>query len=99
MSLKSEWGPPQWKLIHIYARCLNDDTRDGYINYIYSLTETLPCGKCRDHWAKLLCIFPVELNVKNNKTAFAWSFVIHNEVNKSLGKPELTYDAAVRIYS
>lgn len=73
-----EWGPPAWKALH-------DAAAAGELNqtWLHKFTYTrVPCGECRQHWLGLLQKFP--LDVKNQ---YEWSVMIHNEVNKRLGKP------------
>lgn len=98
MSKKEVWGRAQWTAIHSFAACLSNKTKYGYITYINSLPDTMPCGACRTHFKELLKKYPIELNVKNNREAFAWSFIIHNEVNAQIGKPIFKYSEALKMY-
>src|SRR5687767_8695514 len=53
----------------------------------------LPCGECRTHWFGMLKRTPPDW-----ANYFAWAVARHNEVNRRLGKPEITEGEARKIW-
>ncbi len=58
--------------------------------YLHLFQRLYPCGECAAHFGEILAKFPPQVGSRNS--AVGWGCVVHNEVNKSLGKAE--YDCA-----
>jgi len=90
------WGQGTWVLLHCvtatYPLRVTPAVRDRYEQLLYSLSETLPCKKCRKHFAKHLTLSPPSL--ESRKAFMKWMIDFHNNVNHRLGKPVLTYREA-----
>lgn len=88
-TLKAELGRASWKLFHtIMARFPDqpsDEERAALKSYIYLFARLYPCGECASHFQKILRKFPPQTSSRS--TAAAWGCHVHNEVNKSKGKP------------
>jgi hypothetical protein len=91
----SVWGPILWNTMHIislgYPETPDDATQQAAANFYRSLSFLIPCPICRDHYAKLIQMSPPATESKD--ALIKWVFTIHNEVNKQLGKVEISYDA------
>ncbi len=93
-----DWGPAKWIKTHQLAK-YSDLRKNDLVMYVYGLRNELPCEECRLEYSKLLEEFPLRGDhLKDNRTAFEWTVFIHNQVNKRLGKPMFTYDAAWAMY-
>lgn len=88
-TLKAELGRAAWKLFHTtMARFPDKPTPDesgALKSYIYLFARLYPCGECAAHFQKILKAFPPQTSSRS--TAAAWGCHVHNEVNKSKGKP------------
>jgi hypothetical protein len=57
----------------------------------------LPCGDCRRKFQGELKEHPPDLS--SHESAFAWTVDLHNKVNDHLGKKQVNYDDALRLWS
>jgi hypothetical protein len=56
----------------------------------------VPCGECRIGWQKILNETPPDLS---SRAAYArWTWQAHNTVSRKLGKPEMGWDEAAKLY-
>ena len=85
---KSFWGPSTWCMIHCAAASYRPENRASFKQFIYSLTQLLPCDICKQHLTKNLKTIPLTDNVlRDNRSALMWSYFLHDLVNKQLNKP------------
>ena len=61
------------------------DESDALKSYIYLFARLYPCGECAQHFQTIIEKFPPQTSSRS--TAAAWACHVHNEVNKSKGKP------------
>jgi hypothetical protein len=61
------------------------------VDFVESYKEIIPCLSCREHFEQVL----VENPVPEADDLFKWSVDVHNIVNRRLGKPEFSYEAAL----
>ena len=89
--LTTIWGPSTWHLLHtmsfnypVYPTC--DDKRN-YRNFILSLQNVLPCGKCRNNLKENFKKLPLKMSHMNSRYTFSlYVYKLHEVVNKMLGK-------------
>jgi hypothetical protein len=97
------WGPFFWHTIHIVA--LGYPSKPSYAHkkaakeFYESLKILIPCPECRNHYVKYLEILPLTPHLDSRDDLFKWTVLLHNEVNKSLGKPEFTQAQSIAFYS
>jgi hypothetical protein len=97
------WGPFFWHTIHITA--LGYPTEPTYAHkkaakdFFESLKHLIPCPVCRDHYVEHLEKLPISPHLDKRGDLFKWTVVLHNEVNKILGKKEYTEAQAIDFYS
>jgi FAD-linked sulfhydryl oxidase len=88
-TLKAELGRAAWKLFHTTMARFPDQPTDeesaALKSYIHLFARLYPCGECASHFQKILKKFPPQTSSRS--TAAAWACHVHNEVNKSKGKP------------
>lgn len=94
------WGPIFWTTMHIvslgYSTNPTTKEQEGAVQFYESLQEVIPCPICRSHYKEFLTNMPVREAVKNRTTLIQWVFNIHNEVNKKLNKPELSFEDYIK---
>ncbi len=96
------WGPSGWKFLHSVTfqypikPTVNDKAH--YKEFFNSLKHTLPCEKCAYHYTAHLRKFPIDSALETREKLVRWLITVHNEVNKSLGKREYSYEEVIDIY-
>lgn len=96
--MTSIWGPPLWHVLHIisfnYPLKPTKEDKLNYFNYFNNIKHILPCKYCRDNLKKNLKKLPLKKGVfKSRDTLSMWVYLLHEEINKMLGKKSnLTYE-------
>ena len=97
------WGSSGWKFLHSitfqYPVKPTVDDKAHYKEFFNSLKYTLPCQKCAYHYSKHLRKYPIDIALKSKDDLVKWLIDVHNEVNKSLGKREYSYQEVIDIYT
>lgn len=97
------WGPSAWKFMHYITLSYPDnpsgDDKINIRNFFTSIQHLLPCEKCRHHFSNYIKQYPLDDNVMRSRHNLSnWLLVIHNNVNKSLNKPIMTYNEMIKLY-
>jgi len=88
-------GPGIWHSIHVTAAWADNPEKVAFFNkWIRIIRENLKCEACRGHMGKYLDSHPPE----RAPDPFIWSWEFHNAVNRRLGKPEMEYNTAKKMY-
>ena len=94
------WGPHAWIFLHTITLNFPDnptlEQKKHYKDFFESLINIIPCDKCRYNYMLKIKKHPV--NVENRNKLVEWLLFIHNEVNKSNGKKEITMPELIRTY-
>lgn len=94
------WGPHMWTMIHLIClqapETIDANVRNSYYMFFSMMPYVLPCDKCREHWLSHIQQHPLENALETRDKLFKWSVDMHNIVNKSLGKPEMSYEEALK---
>lgn len=111
LSAPARFGPGKWSDLHKFALyCSLHNKFDAYAEFAKFTLSTLECLKCRKHAMKNLKSFPIEdqrgrvYDKPGSKyhgkvlDCFIWSVLFHNVVNRQLGKPEMTEEAALLLH-
>lgn len=97
------WGPHFWYVIHTtalnYPTIPTDFHKMAYKNFFESFANVLPCKKCREHYQTHISRYPITPFLDSNELLNKWIIDLHNMVNQSLGKRQLTYQEVYQIYS
>lgn len=92
------WGPHVWAAIHVICLGAPEHFKGEQLSYqkfFDSLPYVLPCAKCKEHLLQHLEKNPMDAALAGGKTTlFTWSVQLHNAVNRSLGKPEMSVQDA-----
>tara|TARA_A100000164_G_C21691671_1_gene669239 strand:- start:284 stop:817 length:534 start_codon:yes stop_codon:yes gene_type:complete len=96
----SVWGPNAWKFLHISSFSFSDNPshkeKKAATDFFNSISSMLPCDICSEHCEKYLKDHPPDVR---NKTALStWLVNFHNIINKRLGKPQISYKQAKKLY-
>jgi hypothetical protein len=92
------WGPPMWHYLHTMSfNYPVNPTRENKIQYrdfILSLQNVLPCGKCRKNLKKNFKKLPLKMSdMKSRHTFSLYIYNLHEVVNKMLNKDSrLSYE-------
>lgn len=97
------WGPHAWIFLHsvtmTYPQHPNEIEKQQYKNFFLNLQNVLPCDKCQEHYIENLKKLPIDNALHSRNDFVEWFIKIHNEVNKVLNKPILTYDEVMKEYN
>ena len=97
------WGPHGWKFIHYTALGYPDEPtlqeKNNYKFFYNNLRNTLPCLKCRVHYAENIKNNPIDNHLNSKIDLFKWTVDIHNITNKDNNKYIYSYDEALAIYT
>ena len=83
---KSFWGPPYWTCVHVLCSKYKPSQKDDILIVILYLMYLMICEICRDHLKQIFKEFPPDQYLTNADSLFLWSYMIHDKVNKTLGK-------------
>lgn len=99
----SVWGPFFWHTIHIaalgYPKNPTYTDKRAAKEFFEALQFMLPCGVCRDHYANHIKSKPISTFLDKRADLFRWTIDIHNEVNRSLNKPQWTEQEVMAYYA
>ena len=96
--LTSIWGPGMWHYLHTmsfnYPVHPSDDDKRHYRDFVLSLRNVLPCGKCRKNLVKNFKRLPLKDIHMNSRATFSkYIYDLHEVINAMLGKrSNLTYE-------
>ena len=96
------WGPCFWHTMHIIA--LSYPANPSYAHkraakeFFEGLSHLIPCPKCREHYQTHLQKYPISPHLDRRDDIFRWTVNVHNEVNKSLGRPPVSEMESINFY-
>ena len=86
------WGPRVWNAIHILAATMRVENALAYKRFLELLTHLLPDEQSRENLRDTLKRYPVDPYLRNNHDAFAYTFALHDLINKKLRKNIFTIE-------
>lgn len=96
------WGPHFWFVLHTiaitYPHTPNEVTRKKYYDFIQNLPIFLPVEEIGNTFSQYLDKYPVTPYLSSRTSFIKWMHFIHNKINASLGKDELTMEEAMSAY-
>ena len=98
-------GPGTWNVIHTLAyNATTTKSKQAFMDHMTIICHQFPCDNCRGHCKQYLKENPMSdyLEVVTEGKAlglFTWTWQFHNAVNFRIGKPLMSWDMAVHIYS
>jgi hypothetical protein len=97
------WGKHFWKMLHYitFAYPSNPTAKDkkNIISFFKTFKKIIPCEKCRRNFKQHLANNPLnDSALENKQNLILWLLNLHNDVNKLLGKPEVTLGQLSQMY-
>ena len=97
------WGPHYWFVLHTIALTYpshpNETIKKKYYDFVQNIPLFLPISTIGNKFSALLDKYPVTPYLDSQQSFVKWMHFIHNKINVSLDKPELTMeDAMVQYY-
>ena len=88
-----KWGKHVWYVLDLMVIRL-DPTDQTLVNHVLmqfiSLTHTIPCEQCRQHYVEFIDQNPITLE---SKLALArWVYNCRSSINTKLNRPNITFD-------
>lgn len=96
--LTTVWGPGIWHFLHTmsfnYPIHPTPENKIQYRDFILSLGNVLPCGKCRNNLKNNLKKYPLKMSAMESRDTFSkYIYQLHEVVNTMLNKKSgLSYD-------
>ncbi len=89
--LTTVWGPGMWHFLHTtsfnYPVEPTQQQKHDYRNFVLSLRNVLPCGKCRKNLTKNMRKLPLTMRHMKSRDSFSrYMYDLHEHVNKMLCK-------------
>lgn len=89
------WGKYYWKVLEYtclsYPENPSNEDKENMKLFLSSFAQVLPCEKCRNHYKINLMKYPLNDAVMSDRhNLLLWLLLIHNSVNISLGKREMS---------
>jgi hypothetical protein len=96
------WGPIFWCTLHIVALAYPDEPtyadKKAAKELYNSFSLLLPCPICRSHYVEILKAMPIDSFLDKRASLLEWTLNVHNQVNKKLGKREITMNEFLKKY-
>ena len=88
------WGPIFWSTLHITSLAYPEQPtyaeKRAAKEFFGALIHLLPCPVCRDHFREVFQTMPVDSWLDNRGSLTEWVWSVHNQVNRRLGKREVS---------
>jgi hypothetical protein len=81
-----------------YPETPNSVTKRKYYDFIINLPLFIPNHEIGNRFSELLDKYPVSPYLDNKESFIKWIHFIHNKVNVSIGKEEISYQTALNNY-
>ncbi|ADB04082.1 disulfide oxidoreductase [Cannes 8 virus] len=96
---KEFWGPCLWRTIHSFAATYTPQQSQAFMNFISGLQSLIPCVSCRANFKKNLAeLPPLRGYLDSREKAFYWTYLLHDKVNKELGKKSPPFQKVREVY-
>jgi hypothetical protein len=96
------WGPNLWRSIHFIALGYPDQPTPNDVQNYYelftNLWKVIPCYKCSINYKRHLDELPIDTFLTTKMKLFEWTVILHNIVNKELGKNQIAFEDAIELY-
>jgi hypothetical protein len=96
------WGPHYWFFLHTiahsYPESPNAVTKRKYYDLIQNMPLFIPVSEIGNKFSNLLDKYPVTPYLDSRESFIRWVHFIHNKVNVSIGKEEVSFLKSIDIY-
>lgn len=96
------WGPHYWFVLYTIALTYplhpNDVAKKKYYDFVQNIPIFLPNTAIGTEFSKLLDKYPVTPYLDSRPSFLKWNHFIHNRINVTLGKSEISMADALEEY-
>ena len=96
------WGPHYWFFLHTiaqsYPKTPNEVTKRKYYDTIQNMPLFIPVSEIGNRFSELLDKYPVSPYLGSRESFVRWVHFVHNKLNVSLGKDEMSLLESVDAY-
>ena len=96
------WGPHYWFFLHTIAQTYpmnpTPATKRKYYDLIQNMPLFIPTPEIGNKFSHYLDKYPVSPYLDSRDSFIRWVFFIHNKINASLNKPEISYNSGLEYY-
>jgi len=96
------WGPHYWFFLMTialtYPNYPNSVTKRKYYDFIQNFPLFIPVDEMGDKFSEMLDRYPVSPYLDSRESFTKWVHFIHNKINVSIGKDEISYSEALENY-
>lgn len=100
---KKVWGKYFWSTLHITALAYPSkptiEDRETYKTFFTIFGNILPCKKCTINYNRHLVELPIFPYLESRDELFKWTIMLHNIVNRELGKSQWNIEYALMYYT
>lgn len=97
-----KWGPPAWEFLHAitfnYPIKPTPNDKQRIKNLFYILGDNYPCAYCRDSYKIFIEEIKIDKFYDSRYGVVLWLYLIHDLVNKKLGKKSIPFKEVVSKY-
>jgi len=97
------WGPHYWFFLHTVAQTYpdtpNEVSKRKYYDLIQNMPLFIPNEEIGNNFSRILDKYPVTPYLDNKDSFIRWVHFIHNKINHSIGKEEISYMTAMDKYN
>jgi hypothetical protein len=96
-----DWRPCLWNTLHSLAAASDPalGAKDPFWVFYATMPQLIPCSTCRTEWLAMSKRTPIHLYIgKPAVEVLRMTVDMHNEVNRRLGKPEVSFEQAKEMY-
>jgi len=96
------WGPGAWIFLHSitlnYPDNPSEQDKSEYLVFFNSLSNIIPCEKCKDHYYQYLLDNPIEKSLNKKQDIVIWLNNLHNIINIRNDKPTMDVFKMISLY-
>jgi hypothetical protein len=97
----NSFGPSFWRMFHSFAASYRPEpaVTQAFVQFITSMSGIIPCKTCSINFEN--CLNKVQLTnamLQNSHNLFLWSYLIHDCLNKELGKNSPSFEIIKKEY-
>lgn len=97
-----QWGSHAWRFLHHVAHGFPERPceaeMDAAASLVKSLSRTLPCARCRDHWSSYVASEFSRADVASRDAFAKFMNRAHNVVNARLNKRQVSWSEACGLF-
>ena len=92
------WGPFVWSAIHVLAVALRRENSEYYREFMHLLVILLPDPESSRNLDSFLENNPINSYLRSNEDTFFYTYMLHDNINKKLGKSSPPYQDVKSFY-